>query len=57
MAEPLEVGAVQEMVAWAVPPVAVTLIGALGTVAGVMAFDGELADPVPTALVAFTVKV
>ena len=58
MAEPpLVAGADQETVAWALPPVAVTLVGAPGTVDGVTELEAELADPVPTALVATTVKV
>ena len=57
MAEPLEAGAVQETVALALAAVAVTLVGAPGTVAGVTELEAELAEPVPTALVAVTVKV
>ena len=36
---------------------AATIVGAPGTVAGVTVFDGADAGPVPTALVAVTVKV
>ena len=44
-------------VAWALPAVAVPIVGAPGTVAGVTLLDGLEAGPVPIALVAFTVKV
>ena len=37
--------------------VALTAVGALGTVAGVTAFDGTDAGPTPSAFIAFTVKV
>ena len=57
MAEPLEAGAVHETVALALPAVAVTPVGAPGTVAGVAEFEARDAEPVPTALVAVTVKV
>ena len=57
MTEPLEAGAVQETVALALAAVAVTLVGAPGTVAGVTELEAVLAEPVPTALVAVTVKV
>ena len=53
-------GAVQETVAEASPAVAVTPVGALGTVAGafgVTLFDGAEAALLPTALVATTVNV
>jgi len=53
---PFEAGAVQLTVAWALPHVAVTLVGAPGTVAGVTAFE-VATGPVPTALVALTVNV
>jgi hypothetical protein len=53
----LEAGAVQLTVAWAFPAVAVTPVGALGTVDGVTAVDGLDAGPVPFALAALTVKV
>ena len=57
MAEPLAEGAVHETVALALPAVAVTPVGAPGTVAGVTELEAVLAEPVPTALVAVTVKV
>jgi hypothetical protein len=52
-------GAVHETVAAALPAVAVTPVGAAGAVGavGVTALDGLEAGPVPTALVAVTVKV
>jgi hypothetical protein len=55
---PLE-GAVQVTVADPLPAVAVTPVGAAGTVGatGVTAFDGAEAEPVPTAFVAVTVNV
>ena len=54
---PVEAGAVQVTVAWALPRRAATLVGAPGTVAGVTAALAALAGPVPTALVAATLKV
>ncbi len=54
---PLSAGAVNVTVACAVPAVALTPVGAPGTVIGVTAFDGDDAGPVPIALVAVTVKV
>ena len=60
MAEPpLLIGAVQDMVTWAFPAVAVTPVGAPGTVLldGVTDEEGEDATLVPAALVAVTVKV
>ena len=61
MAEPpLLAGAVQVTVAEALPAVAVPMVGAPGTVAGavgVTEFDGAEAAPVPTELIAATVKV
>ena len=39
------------------PPVAVPMVGAPGTVAGVTLLDAPDAAPVPTAFVAVTVKV
>ena len=60
MTEPLAAGAVHETVALALPAVAVTLVGAPGTVAGmtgVTELEAAEAEPVPTALVAVTVKV
>jgi hypothetical protein len=58
MAEPpLEAGAVQFTVAWALPALAVTLVGEPGGPAGVTLLDGDEARPVPAELVAVTVKV
>ena len=57
MAEPLEAGAVHETVTLVLAAVAVTLVGAPGTVAGVTELEAAEAAPVPTALVAVTVKV
>jgi len=54
---PLETGAVQLTVAAAFPAVAVTPVGAPGTVAGTTRFDGADAALVPAALVAVTVNV
>ena len=57
---PFEAGAVQETEAEALPAVAVTAVGAPGTVAGatgVTLLDGAEAALLPTALVATTVKV
>ena len=54
---PFDDGAVQEIVAWALPDVAVTFVGAPGIVTGDTEFDGfELVDK-PAAFVAATVKV
>ena len=53
---PSEAGAVQETVAEAFPPVAVTAVGTPGVVAGTTGFDGADGLPGPTALVAVTVK-
>lgn len=53
VAPPLLVGAVKLMVAWALPAVAVTLVGAPGRVLGVT-LDVPEAALVPTALVAVT---
>ena len=52
-------GAVQLTCADALPEVAVTAVGAAGAVGavGVIAFEAAEAGPVPTALVAVTVKV
>jgi len=54
---PLPEGAVQLTVAWASPAVAVTPVGAPGTVRGVTEFDGEDGALLPTAFVATTVNV
>jgi hypothetical protein len=58
MAEPpLLTGAVKATDTCALPEVPTTEVGAPGTVAGVTAEDAEDAAPVPTLLVAVTVKV
>ena len=54
---PFEAGAVKLTVACALPAVAVPIVGAPGTVAGVTLLEGFEAGPVPIALVAVTVKV
>jgi len=54
---PFDAGAFQLTVAWALPAVAVTLVGAPGTPPGVMLFDAVEAGLVPTLLVAVTVNV
>jgi hypothetical protein len=56
-APPLLAGIVKLTVACALPPIALTFVGAPGTVAGVTAGDGSLAGPAPTAFVAVTVNV
>jgi len=50
-------GAVNVTVAWALPAVAVPIVGAPGRAEGVTEFDAALAGPVPMVLVAATVKV
>jgi hypothetical protein len=57
MALPLFAGAVQLTLADALPAVAVTLVGAPGTVNGVTLFDAGEDGPVPAAFVAVTVNV
>jgi hypothetical protein len=58
MAEPpLLAGAVQVGAAEAFPAVAVPMVGAPGTVAGVTELEAEEFVPVPTPLMAATVKV
>ena len=58
MAEPpLEDGADQNKATCALPAVAETAVGAPGTVAGITLLEGLDAGPVPTLLVAVTVKV
>ena len=59
MAEPpLEAGAVQAITDWVLAyDVAVTAVGAPGTVAGVAGPEAADAGPVPAALVALTVNV
>jgi hypothetical protein len=54
---PLLAGDVNVTVACALPPVAVPIVGAPGTVAGVTPFDAADAAPVPSAFVAATVNV
>jgi hypothetical protein len=54
---PFDAGGAKLTVACEFPAVTVTPVGAPGTVAGVTLLDGVDAGPVPTALVAFTVKV
>jgi hypothetical protein len=54
---PLNPGAENVIVASPFPRVAVPIIGASGTVAGVTELLAEDADPVPTSFVAVTVKV
>jgi len=54
---PLDAGAAKLTVAWALPAVAVTAVGAHGTLLGVTLFEAEEAGPVPAALVAVTVNV
>jgi hypothetical protein len=54
---PFEAGGVKLTVACALPAVAVPIVGAPGTVAGVTLLDAADAGPVPIALVAVTVKV
>jgi len=56
-APPFELGAVNATLADALPPVAVPIIGAPGTVDGVTLFDALEAAPVPFLFVAVTVKV
>ncbi len=52
----MEAGAVQVTVAEALPPVAVPMVGAPAVVAGVTGLDLAEAVPVPTLLMAATVK-
>jgi hypothetical protein len=54
---PLLAGGVKVTVACALPAVAVPIVGAPGTVAGVTLLEAEEAGPVPTAFVAVTVNV
>jgi len=55
--DPLEGGAVHDTPAELSPAVALTPVGAPGTAAGVTAVEADDAGPVPTPLVAVTVKV
>jgi hypothetical protein len=54
---PLDAGGVKLTVAWALPAVALTHVGALGTSAGVTGVEGLEAGPVPVAFAAVTVNV
>ena len=57
---PLETGAAKITIAWAFPAVAVTSVGAPGTVAGttgVVVLEELDGGPVPTEFLALTVKV
>ena len=54
---PVEAGAVNATLAWALPAVATGLVGAPGTVLGVTAADAAEATEFPAALVATTEKV
>lgn len=54
---PLLAGAVNVMVALALPAVAVPIVGAPGTLAGVTVFEIAEEMPLPIALLAFTVQV
>ena len=53
---PFEAGGVKVTAACALPAAATTSVGGPGTAAGVTLFDGADGGPVPTALVAVTVK-
>jgi len=58
MAEPpFDAGGVNATVACPMPGVALLIVGAPGTVAGVTLLEGADASPVPTAFVAVTVNV
>jgi hypothetical protein len=57
VAPPLEAGAVQLTVAWTLPAVAPTLVGAPGGPAGVTLLEGDEGPLVPLELVAVTVNV
>jgi len=52
-----ELGALQVSVALVFPAVALVIVGAVGVVAGVTALECADAEPVPTELIAATVKV
>jgi hypothetical protein len=54
---PLLAGAVQLTVAWPLPAVALTAVGAPGVVRGVTAAEGDEAGPVPARLLAVTLTV
>jgi hypothetical protein len=53
---PFDAGGVKLTVARAFPPVAVTFVGASGTVAGITVLEKLDGGPVPIPLVAFTVN-
>jgi len=57
MGLPPVAGAVKLTVTWVLPGVTFTIAGAPGTVAGVTLLEAADAKPVPTELVALTVKV
>ena len=57
VAPPLDAGGVKVTLAWALPAVAVPMVGAPGAVVGVTAFEAADDGPVPTLLVAVTLKV
>ena len=57
MADPWAEPGIQETIDWPSSTVPVTLVGAPGTAAGVTELEAEEAEPVPTPLVAVTVKV
>jgi hypothetical protein len=57
MAEPLAVAPLKVTTAFDEPATAETVVGAVGTPAGVTAADAVEALPVPAALVAFTVNI
>jgi hypothetical protein len=54
---PVEAGAINATLAWALPAVATVLVGAPGTVIGFTAVDAAEATEFPAALVATTVNV
>ena len=54
---PVEAGAINVTLAWALPAVATGLVGAPGTVLGVTAADATEATEFPATLVATTVNV
>ena len=54
---PFDAGAVNVTDACALPAVAAPMVGASGTVRGVVLFDAAEADPVPAEFVAVTVNV
>jgi hypothetical protein len=56
MGEPFEAGAVQETLTRPVPDVTDTAVGALGTVAGTIAFDATDGPDAVAALAPYTVE-